>query len=63
MGNAIVIKVPSRRSRILAMRSPMDTEVVAHGNDLDKVLEKAAKAGVKDPIIMFVPRPGRRHTY
>ncbi|MBN1670435.1 MAG: hypothetical protein JXR37_05360 [Kiritimatiellae bacterium] len=63
MTEAMVIQVPSKRSRILAIKPGKDRMVVAHGNSRSAVLAKARKAGVQDPILMYVPKCGKRYIY
>jgi hypothetical protein len=59
----VIIKVPSSSDTIVATRSISDRTVVAHGRSLGAVLKRAAKAGVKDPAIMFVPRQNVRYVF
>lgn len=63
MPKGLVIKVPTNRTRVLAMRPGKDMTVVAHGTSLSAVIARAKKAGVKDPAIFFVPRQNVRHIY
>ena len=59
----VIIRVPSARTRIVATRSVGDHVVVAHGRSLRAVMKKAAKAGAKEPALMFVPRANTRYIY
>ena len=59
----VIIKVPSNKDTIVATRSVSDPTVVAHGRSIGVVLKKAAKAGVKDPAIMFVPQQNVRYVF
>ena len=53
----------SKNDTIVATRSVADPTVVAHGRNLRTVLKRAAKCGVKDPAIMFVPRQNIRYVF
>lgn len=61
--SAITINVPSRKSRLIAMKPGTDYTVVAHGNKLSSVLAKAKKAGVSSPAIIWVPDPRKRYIF
>jgi hypothetical protein len=61
--SAITINVPSKKSRLVAMRPDTSYTVVAHGNQWKKVVAAARKAGVKDPAIMWVPDPKKRYVF
>ena len=61
--STITINVPSRKSRLVAMKPGTDYTVVAHGNKLATVLAKAKKAGVSSPAIMWVPDPRKRYIF
>jgi hypothetical protein len=63
MAKDLIIKVPSVRTRVMAWRSRRDRTVVAHGRSLGAVLAKARRAGAKEPVIFFVPEPGKRYIY
>ena len=59
----IIIKVPSDNDTIVATRSVSDRTVVAHGRNLRAVLKRAATAGAKEPMLVFVPRQNTRYVY
>ena len=59
----VIVKVPSNNDTIVATRSVADPTVVAHGRNLRIVFQKAARAGVKAPAIMFVPRQNTRYVF
>jgi len=59
----VTIALPNRRSRIVALRSFKDREVIAHGNKLEAVVARARKAGVNDPVVVYVPRIGQNTIY
>jgi len=45
------------------MKSTRDTAVVAHGNDLGKVLAGAEKAGASEPFVVFPHDPSKKYVY
>jgi hypothetical protein len=59
----VIIKVPSNDSTIVATKSVTDQTVVAHGRNIRTVMNKATKAGVKNPILSFVPRENARYVF
>lgn len=59
----IIIKVPSRRTRIVAVDRADMTNVLAHGKTTTSVLTKARKKAAKDPVLVFVPDPNKRYIY
>ena len=61
--SCITIKVPSKKSRLIAMRPDRSFTVVAHGNRWSKVVAAAKKAGVENPAIMWVPDPKKRYVF
>ena len=60
---SVIIKVPNRNDTIVATRSVGDPTVVAHGQNIRTVLRNATKAGVKEPVLLFVPRPNVRYVF
>lgn len=58
--NAFVVKVPTSRTTVVAVRSISDSKVVAHGTKLSTV---AKKSGLKNPVLMHVPQPGKTYVY
>ena len=62
MKSPVIIDVPSRRDKVLALRPP-DWQVVAHGRTVKSVIAKAKKAGVKEPVLFFVRQPGKTYIY
>ncbi len=63
MSGAMTIKVPNKNPRIVAMKPGKDTTIIAEGNSVKTVLARARKAGVREPVLVFVPRPGQRYIY
>lgn len=61
--STVTIKVPSRKSRLVAVNPAQDFAVVASGNKLEAVLAKAKKAGVATPAIVWVPDPRKRYIF
>lgn len=59
----MTIALPNSRTRIVALRSFKDRQVIAHGNKLEAVLARARKAGVDDPVVVYVPRMGQNTIY
>jgi hypothetical protein len=60
---SVIIKVPSKNDTIVATRSVADPTVVAHGRSIRAVLKRAVQAGVKDPVLVFVPRQNVRYVF
>ena len=60
---ARVITVQCPYARYVAMKSTRDTAVVAHGNDLGKVLAGAEKAGASEPFVVFPHDPSKKYVY
>ncbi len=61
MGKPVIIQVPAKNASIVAVDS--NRMVVSHGKSMKSVMDKAKKAGVKNPAIMFVPKQGQRYIY
>ena len=61
MGKSIIIQVPAKNASIVAVDA--NQQVVSHGKSMKSVMDRAKKAGVKNPAIMFVPRQGQRYIY
>ena len=61
MVKPIIIQVPAKNASIVAVDS--NSMVVSHGKSMKAVMDKARKAGVKNPAIMFVPKQGQRYIY
>jgi hypothetical protein len=61
--STITINVPSRKSRLVAVKPGKDHAVVAHGNKLSVILAKAKKAGISSPAIIWVPDPRKRYIF
>ena len=55
-----VVKVPTTRTTVVAVRSIRDSEVVAHGTKPSAV---AKKSGLDNPVLMHVPQPGKTYVY
>ena len=47
----------------VATRSFKDRSVVSYGTDPIKVFDEAIKKGVKDPVVIYVPKKGMVHIY
>ena len=59
----VIIKVPNKNDTIIATKSVADPTVVAHGRSIRTVLKNAVRAGVKDPVLVFVPRQNVRYVF
>lgn len=55
-----VVKVPTNRTKVVAVRSVSDPTVVAHGTKADSVAKKVAGF---NPVIMHVPQQGKNYVY
>ena len=62
MSKEITIKIPSSKASVVAVNMKNNL-VVAHGKDMATVVKKARKAGLANPAVMFVPKPGQRYIY
>ena len=60
---AEIINIGNTMSRFVVMKSIDDMSVVARGNDFDKVLKKANRAGVTLPVVIFPHDPKKRYIY
>jgi len=49
--------------KYVAIRSFRDKRVISSGTDISRVINKARKKGVKDPIVFFVPKKGMVYIY
>jgi len=58
-----IINIGNAMSRFVVMKSVDDMSVVAHGNDLRKVLKRANRAGVSLPVVLFPHDPKKRYIY
>jgi hypothetical protein len=58
--NVFVVKVPTNRTKVVAVRSVSDSTVLAHGTKASSVAKKVS--GFK-PVIMHVPQQGKRYVY
>jgi hypothetical protein len=59
----VIIKVPRKGDKILALRSGSDHTVVAHGRNLRVVVENAGKSGAKQPVFAFIPKENVRYIF
>ena len=59
----LTVRLPDRRTRIVALRSFGDRRVTAAGRKMETVLARAHKAGVNDPVVVYVPRAGQNTIY
>ena len=59
----MTIRLPTKHARIVALRSFADRRVVAYGQKIETVVAKAKKAGVTDPVVVFVPKSGQNTIY
>ena len=62
MGEPLVIKVPTKRTSYVAVDS-VTNEVIAHGETMQTVMNKAKKNNKGSYGIMFVPKKGQRYIY
>ncbi len=62
---ALVINVPTSRTKVVAIRSFSDTSVVAHGRKSSTVCRKAVHGGAKGtrPIVLHVPQKDKTYIY
>jgi len=63
MRRAVTIRIPSRRTRVVAVDRKDAGRVLAHGQTTTSVLRKTRKAGAEDPVLLFVPDPKKRYIY
>ena len=61
--STVTIKVPNRKSHLVAVNPEKNFAVVAHGNTLKTVIAKAQKAGMTSPAIMWIPDPRKRYIF
>ena len=59
----MTIRLPTKNSPIVALRSFSDRRVVAHGHKIETVVAKARRAGVADPVVVFVPKSDQNTIY
>jgi len=57
--------VPNKKytGKYVALKSFVDNKVVASGQDPSKVIERANKKGVTNPVLVFVPKKATAHIY
>ena len=60
MRTTFVVKVPTNRTKVVAVRSISDSTVVAHGTKESSVAKKVS--GFR-PVIMHVPQQGKNYVY
>lgn len=63
MKKGIVVSVPNRNARVVAVEPAKNYKVIAHGQSTTDVLARASKAGAAHPFLMFVPKQGQRYIY
>lgn len=61
--SAIVIKVPNRGIRYVAIKPGKGHVVVACGKDWTDARKKARKAGHPNAALMWVPDPRKRYVF
>ena len=65
MADQMVIKIPTSRTKVVAIRSVSDPTVLAHGTKPSAVYRKATqgKDAPRRPVIVHVPQQGKTYTY
>jgi len=61
--NNILVSEKRYEGKYVAMPSFTDRKVIASGNDPSKIMKSAAKKGITDPVIMFIPKGTMSHIY
>ncbi|MBA4387236.1 MAG: hypothetical protein C0404_04600 [Verrucomicrobia bacterium] len=61
--SSVTIKVPHKNATIVVTKSGTDQTVVAHGRNIRTVLNRAARAGARNPVLAFVPLENVRYIY
>ena len=64
MGVTVLLKDNKKYDgKYVAIRSFRDKKIISSGTNISKVINKARKKGVKDPIVFFVPKEGMIYIY
>ncbi len=58
--SVFVVKVPTNRTTVVAVRSISDSTVVAHGTKASAVAKKVTGF---NPVIMHIPQQGKSYVY
>lgn len=61
--NNVLVKSKKYNGRYVALKSFGDNTVVGSGKDPQTALKEAAKNGVKDPALVYVPEKKMAHIY
>jgi len=62
--NAFVVQVPTSRTKVVAVRSISNSEVIAHGEKFSTVARKAEMIDpLKTPVLLHVPEQGKTYIY
>lgn len=59
----VLLKDAKYEGRFVAIRDFDDKVVIADGKNVDEVYLKAAKRGVRNPVVFYVPMKGMTHIY
>ncbi len=49
--------------KYVALRSFRDNTVISYGSDPSAVYNKAKKKGIRNPVLIYVPKKGITHIY
>ena len=63
MSKAMIVKVPTNHEGVVVADGSDPLIGVVCGNNATVALRKAAKAGVREPVLFFVPDPNKRYVY
>lgn len=63
MRRAVTIRIPSRRTRVVAVDRKDASRVLVHGQTTTSVLRKTRKAGAENRVLLFVPAPEKSCIY
>lgn len=63
MRRAMIVKVPTKREGVVVVERTEPTKGLVYGQTTESALRKAKKAGVREPMLFFVPDPNKRYVY
>ena len=63
MNNVLINNAELYDGKYVATRSFIDKDVVCSGDDAVQVYNEAQKAGVKDPVVFYIPEKEMIHIY
>ena len=62
--NTFVVQVPSSRTKVVAVRSLSDSEVIAHGETFSAVAKEACSINPSSPpVLLHVPEADKTYIY